>query len=200
MKKEELMLPFGTTVADGRAAFVNGETALMCAFISGFGTVNNAVDGKFEFGFHVAPTITSGTKNVGQCTGGGALFMANKGKPDNERGAWEFMKFLMQDENAVGYSKASGYLTITETAFNHPEFQEHINTNFPTAKYAYEAQKATPESCFNAWLPMFTDFHALARDHYALAYDNDDISAEDVTLRFAEAFDESIRRWHLQQK
>lgn len=200
LKKEDLMLPFGTSVADGRAAFVNEECALMCAFISAFGTVNNAVGGKFEFGFHVAPTITAGKKNVGQCTGGGCLFLANKGEPEKERGAWEFMKFLMEDENVVGYAKVSGYLPITETGFNHPDFQEHVTKNFPTARYAYEAQKTTPESCYNAWLPMFTDFHALCRDYYALAYDDDSLSAEEVTRQFAEAVDEAIRRWHLQQK
>lgn len=197
MKAEGLMVPFGTTVDDGRDMFYNGECAIMCAFISTFHTVNNGVGGKFDFGFHVAPTINAGAKNVGQCTGGGVLFIGNSGDAQRERGAWEFMKFLMTDENVVGYATVSGYLPITTTGMASAEYEKYLEETFPTARDALEAQAATPEDCYNAWLPMFTDFHALCREYYGVAYDDDSLSAEEVTDRFASAVDEAIELYNL---
>lgn len=199
MKAEGLMVPFGTTVADGRALFVDGECAIYCAFISGFKTVYNAVEGKFEVAFHTAPTINAGAENVGQCTGGGCLFMSNNGSEAKERGAWEFMKFLMTDENTVGYAKVSGYLPITTTGASTDEYKDYMATTFPTAQQSLDAQAATPATTYNAWLPMFNDFHALCKEYYGVAYDNDALTAEEVTDQFAKAVDEAIELYNLSQ-
>lgn len=199
MKAEGLMVPFGTTTGDGRALFVEGKCAIMCAFISGFNTVYNAVDGKFPVAFHTAPTINKGAKNVGQCTGGGCLFLANNNNPAKERGAWEFMKFLTNDENTVGYAKVSGYLPISTTGAATQEYKDFMATKFPTAQQSLDAQAATPPTTYNAWLPMFNDFHALCKQYYGVAYDNDALSAEEITDQFAKAVDEAIEMWQLSQ-
>ena len=186
-----LMVPFGTTVADAQSAFVNGECAIMCSFISSFSTVNNQVNGKFEFGYHEAPTITAGVPNVGQCVGGGVLFLANNNNPVKEHGAWEFMQFLMKDENTSAFAQATGYLPTTQGGFETADYQAFVESIFPTARYSIEAQQKTPETCYNAWLPMFNDFHALCKEYYTMAC-NTSTSAEDITARFAAAVDEVI--------
>lgn len=191
MADEGLMMPFGTTVSDARAAFTNGEMVFFTEFISSFNTISTAVGGAFEMGFHESPTIDAGTENHGQCTGGGSLFLANNGDKYKEQGAWEFMKFLMQDEHTSGFAQASGYLPTTISGYETAEYQNFVETTFPTAKYSLEAQKATDENCYNAWLPMFSDFHALCREFYTKAY-NRSASAEDLTQSFAKAFNEVI--------
>lgn len=196
MKDEGLMLPFGTTVADGRASFTNGECVIYTEFISSYDTVVSAVGGEFEVGFHECPTIQKGTANVGQCTGGGCLFLANNNSKIKEQGAWEFMKYLMTDENTSGFAMASGYLPTTVSGYETTEYQNFVNTKFTTAQYALEAQRNTGEECYNAWLPMFSDFHALCREYYSKAY-NENGSAAEVTESFAKAVDESIEMWHL---
>lgn len=196
MSEEGLMMPFGTTVADGRAAFANGEMAFFTEFISSFNTINTAVGGAFEVGFHECPTIDAGVTNYGQCTGGGCLFLGNNGDKWKEQGAWEFMKFLMSDENTAGFAQASGYLPTTTSGYESASYQSFVASDFPSAKYSLEAQQATGESCYNAWLPMFSDFHALCREFYTKAY-NRSSSPEDLTKSFARAFDEVIELYHL---
>lgn len=196
MKNEGLMMPFGTTVADARAAFTNEECVIFMEFISSFNTINTAVGGQFNVGFHECPTIQKGTTNVGQCTGGGCLFLANNGDEIKEQGAWEFMKFLMNDDNTSGFAMASGYLPTTVSGYNTTEYQNFVSTEFPSAVYSLEAQKATGEDCYNAWMPMFSDFHALCREYYSKAY-NDSTSAKDLTASFAAAVNDSIDLWHM---
>lgn len=191
MSKDGLMMPFGTTVSDARAAFTNGEMVFFTEFISSFNTISTAVSGAFEVGFHESPTINAGVTNHGQCTGGGSLFLGNNGDKYKEQGAWEFMKFLMQDEHTSGFAQASGYLPTTVSGYETAEYQSFVENTFPTAKYSLEAQMATDESCYNAWLPMFSDFHALCREFYTKAY-NRSSSAEELTESFADAFNEVI--------
>lgn len=196
MKAKELMVPYGTSSDDARDLFVNGECAIFCSFISSFKGVYDAVGGKFELGFHVIPTITNKHENVGMCTGGGTLFIGNTAD-DHQRGAWEFMKFLMEDENAVGYAMASGYLPITTTGVATTEYQAYLDSTFPTARAAIEFEKNTPASCYNAWLPMFNDFHGLAKEYMAKAYDDDASAAEDLVNKFATAADEAIELYNM---
>lgn len=197
LKAAGLMVPYGTASADVNDMFANGECAIVFGFISSFKTMSNVVGDAFEMGFHSIPTINAGTENVGQCTGGGCLFLSNNGDENRERGAWEFMKFLMADENAVGYSMVSGYLPISTTAVETAEYQKYLDTVFPTARQSLEAQENTPEDVYNAWLPMFADFHAMIKEYTAKAYDDDSKTAEEWTNEFAKAFDETIELYNL---
>ncbi len=195
MTEEDLMLPFGTTVADGRAEFVNQNCVIYSEFISSYHTVVTAVADAFTTGFHECPTITKGAANVGQCTGGGCFFLANTGEDRRQEGAWEFMKFLMQDEYTAGFAEATGYLPTTITGFESAEYQSFIAKEFPTAKYSIEAQENTSADCYNAWLPMFSDFHQLCREYYSKAC-TESKSAEELTVAFAGEVDECIDFWH----
>lgn len=197
LKAAGLMVPYGTAGADVNDMFANGECAIVFGFISGFKTMSNVVGDAFEVGFHSIPTVNAGKENLGQCTGGGCLFMANNGNEARERGAWEFMKFLMADENAVGYSMACGYLPISTTAVETPEYQEFLDNEFPTARQSLEAQANTPDDVYNAWLPMFADFHAMIKEYTARAYNEDDKTAEEWTNEFGADFDEAIELYNL---
>lgn len=196
MKAQDLMVPYGTASADARDLFVNGECAIFSGFISAFKGVYDAVGGKFEIGFHSVPTISDSYENLGVCTGGGTLFIGNTDEA-HERGAWEFMKFLMTDENTTGYAMISGYLPITTTGVATAEYQDYLDNTFPTARAAIEAEENTPETCFNAWLPMFNDFHGICKQYMAKAYDEDGSSAEDLVAQFAAAADEAIELYNL---
>lgn len=197
LKADGLMVPYGTTTTDAYDMFANGECAIVFSFISSFTTINNVVGDAFELGFHTVPTINAGTENLGQCTGGGCLFIGNNGDDSRAKGAWEFMKFLMTDENAAAYAMVSGYLPISTTAVETAEYQEFLENTFPTARQSLKAQADTPTDVYNAWLPMFADFHALAKQYTAVSYEDDSKTAEEVTNEFAAAFDEAIELYNL---
>jgi len=198
MTREGLMVPYGTASKDTRALFVEGKCAVMTSFISSFNTVNNAVNGAFEFGFKVLGPVSKGAKAVGACAGGGCMFVAETGDAYGQAGGWELLKWFMKDEHTAGFAMASGYMPTTKEGQQTAEYQEFIKTTFPTVQKAIDFQAQTPESCYNAWLPMFTDFHALCGEWYSFACNNLDVSPEEVTQRYAEAVDECIELYRLQ--
>lgn len=197
MTREGLMVPYGTAGADTRALFVEGKVAYMTSFISSFNTVYNAVNGAFELGFKVLGPV-SDAPAIGACAGGGCMFVAETGDEYGQAGGWELLKWFMKDEHTAGFAMASGYMPTTKEGQQTAEYQEFIKTKFPTVQKAIDFQAQTPESCYNAWLPMFTDFHALCAEWYSFACNNLDVSPEEVTQRYAEAVDECIELYRLQ--
>lgn len=198
MTEEGLMVPYGTTYADARDLFANGELVIYSDFISGYSACTNAVNGAFDYGFRIFGTISADAECVGSCAGGGCMFVANTGNEAKEQGAWELLKWFMQTENVVGYATSSGYVPTTVEGFESAEYQEFVETSFPTAKYAIDVQRATGGDVYNAWLPMFNDFHAICKEYFDYACNNLDQTPEEITAKFAARVDECIELYRLQ--
>lgn len=52
---------------------------------------------------------------------GGAFFMTNTVSPEEQAGAWEFMKFMWSTESQVAWHLVGSYLPTTQTVANAPE-------------------------------------------------------------------------------
>ncbi|MCB0971617.1 MAG: extracellular solute-binding protein [Acidimicrobiales bacterium] len=52
---------------------------------------------------------------------GGAFYMLNTGADAEQAGAWEFMKFMLQPENAKRWHLQGGYIPVVKEAINDPE-------------------------------------------------------------------------------
>lgn len=182
---------------DQRQAFVDGKVAILMSTCSGLNALGSLSNWKLNFGFHASPTVSKGAANHGQCTGGGALFIADNGIPAKEQGAWEFIKYLMLPENTSAFAMSTGYLPTTISGFNNPEYQTFVNEYFPTAVYAKEAQENTEENCYNAFLPMFGDVHQIVIDYIKKIIDDKSYTPEQATLDLADAVNESIELYTL---
>ncbi|MCB0962184.1 MAG: ABC transporter substrate-binding protein [Acidimicrobiales bacterium] len=55
---------------------------------------------------------------------GGAFYMLNTGPDAEQAGAWEFMKFMLQPENAKRWHLQGGYIPVVKEAINDPEVLE----------------------------------------------------------------------------
>ena len=197
MTKEELMVPYGASANDGRAMWANGQVAIYDHFISGFTTCRDAVAGNFEFGWRGVGTVDD-VPAVGTGATGACLFISNKGDAVKENAAWECLKYLASPENVVEFAKSSGYLPVTSEGIETEEYQTFIKEEFPTAQYAIDLQASTPENVYNAWIPMFTDYHALCNEYYGYACTHLDETPEQVAEKFAAAVDECIELYRLQ--
>jgi len=186
---------------DALTMFINGEIALLSGTISGFNRTEVAMEAatnKFEFGFVPSYTISKGAENHGQCVGGGCIFIGNNENDDRARGAWEFLKYIMKSENTVAFAEASGYLPTTVSGWNSAGYQEFVKTRFPTATLSYEAQQATKETCYNAWLPMFADWHQAGLDLMKDVVANPgNYTPESATQKLIDLTNESIELYTL---
>ena len=57
-------------------------------------------------------------------TYGGRLLSIMKTTPDRQNRAWDFVQFLMQDDNTLQFDKELGYLPVNKRLENDPYFQD----------------------------------------------------------------------------
>lgn len=197
LSEKGLVAPIDYSSGDGNQGLVNGDIAMRCYTISGARTIGNLSDWTVEIGFHPAYTISKGAKNHGQCTGGGCMFITNKGDEGRARGIWEFMKFMMSEKNTALFATSTGYLPTTKSGYNSEVYQEFVNTKFPTAIVSKQAQENTESTCFNAWLPEFGDIHQIIVKYLKLCINDPTMTAEQLTDNMAAEINESIKLYNM---
>ena len=199
MAKADEIAPISLATADARQMFVDGDIAFLCSTISGTNAIGTLANWELDFGFHPAVTVSRGAENVGQCTGGGTLFLGNNGNPAAERGAWEFLKYILEPQNTSAFALATGYLPTTVSGFETEVYQDYKNNRFPTAQDAFDAQQATGPDVYNAWLPMFGDFHQIMNDSFVELLENPDMDIEDFVAELTANENECIELYALQK-
>lgn len=126
--------------------FGNGDTAMFVGSTAGTSYVETGVDGKFEWGAFPLPT----EKVVQQGTN---LVIYNTATPEEKLAAWEYIDFLISDENMVSFAEATGYLPVTTSSLNSDEYQTYIDAN-EVAKAAADStdkmEVGVPTSFFGA--------------------------------------------------
>ena len=78
----------------------------------------------------VAPVPVPNEGDTSYTTYGGRAFMILKTTPDRQNAAWEFVKFLMQEENNLVFLQELGYLPILSSLLDDPYFQEPARQPF----------------------------------------------------------------------
>jgi len=78
----------------------------------------------------VAPVPVMNEGDTPYTTYGGRAYMIMKTTPERQQNAWNFIKFLMQDENNLQFLKELGYLPILDSLKSDPYFQEPARKPF----------------------------------------------------------------------
>lgn len=92
---------------------------------AGYGFVEAAVDGQFEFG--VAGVPQSGNVDYVSDWGGGWIIFTTTDA--RQRASFEFIKFMMEPERLAGWSASFGSVPAFPEAIEQPIFQEYLETN-----------------------------------------------------------------------
>lgn len=165
MAAEGLMAPFSGSMQDFIDSFCSEDICFLFTTCASTTAIYNTVDGAFEFGFLPSPTASANGERVSTPAGGGGLFIPDNGKSANQQGAWEFIKFIMQDKYTSLFSRATGYLPITKSTVNDPDYQAYMKEVFITAQYCLDAQaNSDPESSYTPGWPA-------GMDHSTYIYD-----------------------------
>jgi sn-glycerol 3-phosphate transport system substrate-binding protein len=157
------MVPVNVSASTARQMLVERQIAIMDGYSSGANAVIklvNSLEAPFNLQYRVSPVIQKGAKYHGQAPGGGVLFIAKTDKW-TEQGAWEFMKWLMKDQYTSAYAMATGYIPITTTGAQTPEYQNYINTTFPNAADVIREQNNTEPNIAYARIPFTSDYEAI---------------------------------------
>jgi sn-glycerol 3-phosphate transport system substrate-binding protein len=122
-----------------RQAFTEGKTAMMWHTTGNLTAVKDQA--KFPFGVAMLPA----SKQRGSPTGGGNFYLFKKTTPEERKAALAFVKFMTAPQRAADWSMATGYVAVSQAAYDTPKLKEYATT-FPPALVARDQfQYATPE-------------------------------------------------------
>ena len=61
------------------------------------------------------------------------MYMADTGSPTRMQGAYDFIKFIAQDENQALYCMATGYIPYTPSCADRDDFKAWVAETFPSS-------------------------------------------------------------------
>lgn len=114
--------------SDSLQAFMGQKTAMTISSSSLISTVAKTVGENFEVGVAPMPLIDPQT-DCGIPVGGGTLWLANKGEPEKERAAFEFLKYMIQPEPQAEWHMATGYYAINQKAYELDSVKQFYEEN-----------------------------------------------------------------------
>ena len=185
---------------DARISFANQEALIMDGYSSGANAIVSLVKesaAPFQWSYEVSPVIEAGKPSKGQSPGGGALFIANTGDYWRQQGAWEFMKYLLNDDVVSAYAMATGYTPITETGSQTEEYKEYAANVFPSVSDIIAAQKATEEGVAYAPIPFSGDANTVYKDVCAAMLSDPGYTAEQAVADMTSRINEAIELYRL---
>jgi sn-glycerol 3-phosphate transport system substrate-binding protein len=102
------IVEWGTTPKD----FFEKKVAMMWTTTGNLTNVRN--NAKFDFGVAMLPA----GKKRGSPTGGGNFYISKKATPAQQEAAFKFAKWMTQPERAAKWSMDTGYVAVSEAAYN----------------------------------------------------------------------------------
>ncbi|WP_040215009.1 ABC transporter substrate-binding protein [Clostridium polynesiense] len=103
------------TADEGIQAFINGKVGMLCGSSAKIGTVSTAA--KFDLRGAEFPLFDGQERRI---PAGGNFLPIMAQKEEEQKAAWEFIKFIMQPEWLAKWSKNTGYLPPREDVANDP--------------------------------------------------------------------------------
>lgn len=142
MNKEGLLNPFPVTDGsiDQYLALVTEDSSMLIETSTASGTIAAALGGEISAsdngidldaaalsGLNIVPGSAQlpGIQSPGQVyASGGAYYMLNTGSDAEQAASWEFMKFMLQPENAKKWFLNGGYIPVIKEVVNDPDVQQ----------------------------------------------------------------------------
>lgn len=147
MIDDKTMLNLGRKTDDTKKAFAAGQIAMTLDSTASLRGIVSAAEGKFQVGTAFLPKPKD-AKDGGVIVGGASLYILNNRSEAEQKGAWEFIKFLTDPKQQAYWHVNTGYFPITKKAYDEQLVKDNL-TKYPQFKTAVDqlhqtkANKAT---------------------------------------------------------
>lgn len=145
MLDEKIALNLGRKTDDTKKAFLAGQVGMTLDSTGSLrGIVDNA-NGKFEVGTAFLPR-PAGVTDGGVVVGGASLWVLNNKSEEEQKAAWEFIKYLAEPATQAKWHIASGYFPINKLAYEEQIVKDNLvkYPQFQTAIDQLHATKLSP--------------------------------------------------------
>ncbi|MBE1440775.1 ABC transporter substrate-binding protein [Paenibacillus sp. OAS669] len=126
----------GRKTDDSKKAFSAGQVGMILESTASLkGLVDNA-EGKFQVGTGFLPKPAN-AKEGGVVVGGASLWIMNDKPNDEQKAAWEFIKFLTSPKEQAYWHINTGYFPITKKAYDEQSVKDNLK-KFPQFQTAID--------------------------------------------------------------
>ncbi len=148
-------VPYGTDCnAEVVPMFATGKLAMFVGVISFHNRILKAGGDKVDIGMLTMPGCSDNSRSTGVPAGGTGSFICNNGKTESQQGAYDFIKWMAEPENAAYWSTSTGYLPVSSDAAETDTYKAFVEKVFPRAAYCLDAQKNGDSNTKTPYLPI----------------------------------------------
>lgn len=167
-------MPYDVTKAETtmKDEFYKGNVMGMFASSAG---LTNMIKNSAEAGFELGVANMTVYGGYGTATGGGNICILKANNSEEKiAAAWEFIKFVMSDEEAVQNAILTGYLPTTYTAAESAAMQDYYKEN-PHARVAYDQSEYAME---RVWSPHRAEWNTALKTAFSYLIQDKSMNAE----------------------
>jgi sn-glycerol 3-phosphate transport system substrate-binding protein len=126
----------GRKTDDTKKAFAAGQIAMTLDSTASLKGIVTAAEGKFQVGTAPLPKPT-GAKEGGVVVGGASLYILNNKPQEEQKAAWEFIKYLTSPQVQAYWHVNTGYFPITKKAYDEQIVKDNL-AKYPQFKTAID--------------------------------------------------------------
>lgn len=115
----------GRKTDDTKKAFLAGQIAMTLDSTASLRGIVSGAEGKFQVGTGPLPK-PSDAKEGGVVVGGASLYILNNKSEAEQKGAWEFIKFLTTPQTQAWWNVNTGYFPITKKAYDEQVIKDNL--------------------------------------------------------------------------
>lgn len=187
--------PPTTTIAstDITTAFLTGDMAMLVGSSQWILKQESAIE-NFTLGQIAAP-ITNEEVTGSFSPGGNSLWMVDKGDEEKQKGAWEFIKYLWQDEVMGYYAAYTGYTPVSTGAYNSEVYTE-FRENKPFVEAIWEELQECEPEYVSAVFGSYYDFRNIVMDCFGRMFGDASFGPGDAVEKIITDINETIELYN----
>ncbi|RQW08382.1 ABC transporter substrate-binding protein [Paenibacillus rhizophilus] len=144
MVDEKAVANLGRDTDDTDSAFAAGQVAMTLNSTAALRKMVDAVGGKFQVGTGFLPRPAD-AKEGGVVVGGASLYIMNNKPEEQQKAAWEFIKYVASPEVQAEWSVSTGYFPITKAAYDQKVLKDNM-VKYPQFQTAIDQLHASSAS------------------------------------------------------
>lgn len=187
--------PPTTTIAssDITTAFLTGDLAMLVGSSQFILKQESAIEG-FTLGQIKAPLTNENVKGSFS-PGGNSVWMIDKGDEEKQAGAWEFIKYLWQDEVMGYYAAYTGYTPVSTGAYNSQVYTEFREKKPFVEDIWQELEECKPEYV-GAVFGSYYDFRNITMDNFGQMFGDSNFGPEEAVENIVSGINETIELYN----
>ncbi len=185
-------------------AFASGDLALVTGTIGGYARLANAWNENHDTPCNIAfipwQAVTSEGRSSGLPASGNGFYITKATNEAAREGAWEFIKYFSQDDNAATWCTITGYLPISDGCYNSSIYKDYISSDTLDFQYLIDQQSSSDIRSYHPLTPINTEFQAAGIEALEKVIADPSYNIDTAISEMAAAINDALDLWHLEHK